>query len=162
MGLKISQKKMLILEAGVIFFLIIILLFMGIQLNKNNSQLFKMTVSQFEENNIVILEPKSEEPNSHIYFWLTGDNEIKNVSYVDGNYALYGLTGDDETLFSSIDYPNFKETSYVSPITPGEIPDKKIKDIFMFKEFIFQSGKTVGFVLDKEGNATILEGDEEK
>ena len=60
-------------------------------------------------------------------------------------------------FYSEINYPDFKETSYISPINSGEITDRNIKDIFMFKEFFFHSGKTVGFVLDKEGNATLLD-----
>lgn len=156
MKLKTLQNKIIIIESSIIFLLLIIIIFLGIQKTKTPSQLFNMSVSQFEKNNIITIKPKSDEANSFLYFWLN-NNEIGNVSYVNGDFALSGLAGDNDTFYSEINYPDFKETSYISPINSGEITDRNIKDIFMFKEFFFHSGKTVGFVLDKEGNATLLD-----
>ena len=48
------------------------------------------------------------------------------------------------------------------PYKNGQMPERNLKDILVYKEFTFQSGKTVGFVMDKDGNATLLEEDEEK
>lgn len=162
MGLKISQKKMLILESTIIVFLICIIICLGILLHKKNTSLFKYNVSNFEDTKFVSIEPHQKDEDWFLYLWLTEDNKIKEVEYKIGDYSLAGTAHNDDSLFSSIDFPYYNETSYLMPYKNGQMPERNLKDILVYKEFTFQSGKTVGFVMDKDGNATLLEEDEEK
>ena len=42
------------------------------------------------------------------------------------------------------------------PYKNGQIPEKGLKDILVYKEYTLQSGKKIGVALDKDGNATLL------
>ena len=157
MKLKISRNKIIIIESGVIFVLLLLILFMGItKLKKNTPRLFKISESQFEKNKIITIEPNSGKKNNFLYFWLNND-QIGNVAYVNGDYALTGMIDNNNTFFSTIDYTDFKEMSYLLPQKLEEFNDCNIKDIFMLKKFIFQSGKIVVFALDKDGNASVFD-----
>lgn len=154
---KISQSKTVIIERTIILFLVCITVLLAILLYKQNTSFFNYNVSNFEDTKFVSIEPHQKDEDWFLYLWLTEDNKIKEVEYKIGEYSLAGSAHNDDSLFSSIDFPYYNETSYLMPYKNGKLPERNLKDILVYKEFTFQSGKTVVFVLDKEGNATILD-----
>ena len=153
---KILQNKIIIIETAIIILMSCVVVCLGIKLRKNTSSLFKYSVSKFEDTKFVNIEPQAKDDNWFLYLWLTKDNTIREVEYKIGEYGLTGRMNPDNVLCSTIDFPYFNETSYFMPYEPSEIPERNLKNVLVYKEFTFQSGKTVGFIIDKEGNASIL------
>lgn len=156
MKLKISRNKIIIIESAIILLFSGIIIYLLILRHKTPPSLFKYNVSNFEDSKFISIEPYEKDENWFLYLWLTKDNRIREVEYKIGEYALTGREYIDNSLFSTIDFPYFNETSYFMPYKNGQIPEKGLKDILVYKEYTLQSGKKIGVALDKDGNATLL------
>lgn len=155
MTLKILQNKIIVIETFIILISTVIIIFLGIKLKKTSS--FSINISQFENNKIVTIEPKSKDKDGLIHFWINSDNKIRNAEFITGEYSMHEVITENEILSSTIDYPYFNETSFISPKVPGEIQEENIKDIFLYKKFTLKNGEIFEFIIDNNGNAKILE-----
>ena len=156
MTLKILQNKIIIIESFVILIFAVVIICLGIKLQKNYTSSFSIKVSQFENNKSVIIEPKSKDKDGFIHFWINSDNKIRNAEFITGEYAMHEVISENEILSSTIDYPYFNETSFISPNVPGEIKEENIKDIFVYKKFTLKNGEAFEFIIDNNGDAKIL------
>ena len=153
---KILQNKIIIIETAIVVLMSCLIVCLGIKLRKNKSSLFKYSVSKFEDTKFVNIEPQTKDNNWFLYLWLTKDNAIREVEYKIAEYGLTGRMNPDNVLCSTIDFPYFNETSYLMPYESSEVTERNLKNVLVYKEFTLKSGKTVGFIIDKDGNASIL------
>lgn len=162
MRFKISPTKIIFFELILIIALIICLticafLMKSMHIKNNSFRIDASTAIDDESTKVVKLLPDGNESDNFVTMYLNDSNEIFGVDYVKKDFTVTHRIQDNEWLYSNVICPDFDEESYIMPFAPGEIPDMQLENIVVSNAFRYKSDKPIQFVLNTDGEGSILE-----